>query len=152
MEEGNRRSTRIKEYEGKTQKQPKPPKQKKPLRENQGYIDKILGEEIVNGNEHIVVHWEGFAPGNDTSSMSKSHAKRFPVLRGMLKEFEQDKAVGGASLELSVDKMNKVETVATEGLSINAAVKKKLMSARNFLGNSSGNDKTRRCVPSPTAC
>jgi hypothetical protein len=152
LEEGNRRSTRL--QEGKTQKPPKSLKQKKPLKENQGYIDKIIGEELVDGNEHIVVHWEGFAPGNDTSSMAKSHAKRFPVLRGMLKEFEQAKAVGEPGLLLSVDKIDKPGRVDAEEAAINlsAVDKNKLMSAKDFLGNSGGNDRTRRYVPSLTAC
>ena len=53
---------------------------------------------------------------------------------------------------LSVDKMEKPGVVATEGVAINALEKNKLMSAKDFLGNSGGNDRTRRYVPSPTAC
>jgi hypothetical protein len=88
-----RRSTRLR---GGQQSKPKPILKAKPLKENQGYIDGILGEEIVEGKEHVIVHWEGFAPGNDTSSMAKSYANRFPVLRGMLEEFEKSKAENGA--------------------------------------------------------
>jgi hypothetical protein len=143
-----RRSTRLR---GGQQTKPKPTLKSKTLKENQGYIDGILGEEIVEGKEHVIVHWEGFAPGNDTSSMAKSYARRFPVLRGMLEDFEKNKVESGApATEMGSTNSQEVYLGATgaDGHSINAVVKRKLMSLNYFSINSSGNGRTRLLVPS----
>ena len=142
-----RRSTRLR---GGQQTKLKPTLKNKPLKENQGYIDGILGEEIVEGKEHVIVHWEGFEPGNDTSSMAKSYAKRFPVLRVMLEDFEKNKVENG-SPATEVGPTNTQETylgaTGADGHSINAVVKRKLMSLNYFSINSSGNGRTRLPVP-----
>jgi hypothetical protein len=81
--------------------------------------------------------------------MAKSYAKRFPVLRGMLEEFEKSKAENGApateggSTNTSLDNLG----ATGEGHSINSVVKRKLMSLNYFSINSSGNGRTRLPVP-----
>ena len=85
----------------------------------------------MEGKEHVIVHWEGFAPGNDTSSMAKTYARRFPFLRGMLEDFEKTKVeIGAPDTEVGSTHAQEVHLGETGagGRSINALVKRKLMS------------------------
>ena len=129
----------------------KKPKQDKvkPMKTNQGYIDGILGEENVEGKEHILVHWEGFAPGNDTSSMSKAYAKKFPVLRKMLEDYEHAKHTDIRAEEKAPEKVvEPPRPIAEQGEETRDAK----VNMATFLGNSHGNGMKQMQVPYHIAC
>ena len=138
-------------------KQNKPAPKLKPLKENQGYIDAIIGEETIAGEEHVIVHWEGFGAGNDTSSMSKTHAKKFPVLKKMLKEFEDNKLpetkMMDAQSPVLQTKDGNSNTDDDDSNSVKALghttnmVRREKMTKSKFSLNWYGNDRARLLVP-----
>ena len=163
-------SVRVERRSGRKRNDPPPQQNRKttrktkPLKENQGYIDGIVGEEIVEGQEHIIVHWEGFASGNDTSSMAKSHAKRFPVLKKMLREYEENKLPGAVPVVTPSEGDGHPEKAGTENQDVNGdngenaaeqmanAMGRARVTRESFSINSCGDGGTRLPVPLRASC
>jgi hypothetical protein len=150
--ESVRRSQRIKKPNQEKGKAKKTAQEKvKPLKPNQGYIDGILGEENVEGKEHIIVHWEGFEPGNDTSSMSKAYAKKFPVLKKMLEDYEHTKHTDRRAEEKAPEKIEELRQVGPVADQREEALAPKINMAA-FLGNYHGDGMRQVPVPHHIAC
>jgi hypothetical protein len=165
-------SVRVERRSGRKRNDPPPQQNRKttrktkPLKENQGYIDGIVGEEIVEGQEHIIVHWEGFASGNDTSSMAKSHAKRFPVLKKMLREYEENKLPGAVPAITPSEGDGHPKKAETENQDVNGdngegaaaaehtanAMGRARVTRESFSINSCGDGGTRLPVPLRASC
>jgi hypothetical protein len=126
------------------------------MKPNQGYIDGILGEENVGGREHIIVHWEGFLPGDDTSSMSKTYAKKFPVLREMLNDYERAKLLPVKEMPAKESGKDVVSPQPSEKQDVEGAAntlkKGVAVALAKFLGNYRGGGMKQTLAPHNNAC
>ena len=103
------------------------------------------------------MHWEGFLPGDDTSSMSKAYAKKFPVLREMLNDYERAKLL---PVEKMPEKESGIDVVPpqpsekqdVEGHAANTLKKGVAVALAKFLGNYRGGGMKQTLAPHNNAC